>query len=355
MAALATIRVARGNRSAADIPRVRTLRIGYVPLSDAAPLLAAKALGYFEKAGLQVLLAPELGWGSIREKLAYGELDAAHAPGGLLYSILNGTHARPCEVKTDLILSLQGNAITLSRRLWQKGVRDAESLRLMIRSEMPRKPVFAVVSPFSSHLYLLRTWLRSARINPDNDVRIAVLPPPLVGEHMREGHIDGFCVGEPWNSISALAGEGWIAATSEMLAPRHPEKILITNASLMPTEEYRKLREVIVEACRWCDDPNNRAAVVDLLRADVFRGVSREALANAFSNSLHNGMELQPAREPLLCFHRHDANEVSPQRANWFLENLKESHALQGTAQIQTYLRAFQSTPIHHPTHLWTT
>lgn len=336
-------RVPRKSPALTDISRLRTFRIGYVPLSDAAPLLAAEALGYFEQENLQVRLTPELGWGSIREKLVYGELDAIHAPGGLLFSILNGTHARPCDVQTDLVLNLQGNAITLSRRLWQKGVRDVHGLRLMIRSEMPRKPVFAVVSPFSSHLYLLCMWLRSAGINPDTEVRIAILPPPLVGEHMREGQIDGFCVGEPWNSVSALTGEGWIAATSATLAPLHPEKVLATTSSLILTEEYQQLRQAVIKAGQWCEHPNNRKAVVELLQERALPSVSQDAIANAFNPALHNGMEPLPAREPLLCFHRHDANAVNSQRSAWYLEGLKESHVLQGTSQINTYLRAFRS------------
>ncbi|MBV8223952.1 MAG: ABC transporter substrate-binding protein [Verrucomicrobia bacterium] len=207
--------------------RPATIRIGYVPLMDAAPLIAADALGYFEQTGLRVSLEEELGWGSIRERIVYGELDAAHAPGGLLFSILLGIDAPPRSVQTDLVLNLQGNAITLSRRVWQKGVTDAESLRMMIRSEAPHKPKFAVVSPYSSHIFLLQKWLRTAGIDPEADVRTTILPPPLVVEHMQEGYIDGFCAGEPWNSVAALGGDGWIAATSASLAPGHPEKILV--------------------------------------------------------------------------------------------------------------------------------
>jgi len=333
----------RPTATRSGLARAQTVRVGYVPLTDAAPLIGAEELGYFEKAGVNVLLTRELGWGSIREKLVYGELDAAHAPGGLLFSLLSGTHARPCEVATDLILNLQGNAITLSRRLWQKGVRDANSLRLMIRSEMPRKPVFAVVSPFSSHHSLLRAWLRSADINPDTDVRIAILPPPLVGEHMREGLIDGFCVGEPWNSVSALAGEGWIAATSASLAPLHPEKILLASTALLATDEYRLFRRAVVQAAHWCDAAANRNALVDLLKECTFPKLSRDALANALVGPFHNGMEPQPLSEPLHCFYRHEANAATRQRATWFLEGALETGALQiSPSQIQDGLNAFQ-------------
>ncbi len=312
--------------------RTYTMRLGYVPLVDAAPLFVADAFGYFEKEGLSVRLTRELGWGSIRDKITYGELDAAHATGGLLFSILCGTHAQPRAVATDLLLNLQGNAITLSRRLWERGVRDGASLRLMIRSEAPRKPVFAVVSPFSSHLILLRQWLQAAGINPDNDVRIAILPPPLVGEHMREGLIDGFCAGEPWNSAIALSGEGWIAATSATLSPWHPEKILLATSDLMETDEYRALRRALVKACRWCDAPGNRNALVDLLHTQFRPHISREALMNSLIGPLNTGVTVQVAGAPLHCFHRYEANAATRQRAAWYFDGLVEAGTLSGLA-----------------------
>ena len=122
-------------------PLMGTFRIGYVPLVDAAPLLVAEALDLYAKRGLAVSLSAELGWGSVREKVVYGELEAAHAPGPLLFSILLGTHSRACGAATDLVLNLQGNAITLSRRFWDRGVRDAHTFKLLLRGEAPHKPV----------------------------------------------------------------------------------------------------------------------------------------------------------------------------------------------------------------------
>ncbi len=130
---------------------VGTFRLGYVPLIDASPLLIAEALGFFADRGLTVKLSAELGWGSIREKLVYGELDGAHAPGPLVFSILLGTDSKACPVSTDLVLNLQGNGITLSRRFWHRGVRDVPTFQAMVRNEAPHKPAFAVVARFSSH------------------------------------------------------------------------------------------------------------------------------------------------------------------------------------------------------------
>jgi NitT/TauT family transport system ATP-binding protein len=325
--------------------RAGVVRIGYVPLLDAAPLLVAEELGLFARAGLRVELRNEMGWGTIREKVAYGEVEAVHAPGGLLFSILFGTHAPPCAVGTDCILNLQGNAITLSRRLWAKGVRDGQTLRLMVRCEAPHKPVFAVVSPFSSHHFLLRKWLRTAGLDPDRDVRIAVLPPPLVGEQMNAGHIDGFCAGEPWNSLAALHGDGWIVATSESLEKGHPEKILLVRSEFprQRPDEYAALRKALVAAAKFCDAPENRPALVDLfLQRKWFPG-GRDVLHNALVGPFSTGAGTPDLRTPFVSFARGDANRATRQRAAWFLESTLESGVLRlDSSGRREALEAFQ-------------
>lgn len=305
-------------------------RIGFVPLVDAAPLLVAEALGLYERRGIKVRLSPELGWGSIREKIVYGELEAAHAPGALLFSILLGTHARACAVGTDLMLNLQGNAITLSRRWWQKGTRDTRTFRAAVRSEAPRVPVFAVVSRFSSHLFLLRNWLRSAGLDPDRDARYIVLPPPLVGEHLRGGQIDGFCAGEPWNSLAALQGDGWVVATSGTLAPRHPEKVLLVRNELLDRrdEGYDALRAAVVDACRFCDKPESRDTVVDILHARGVFPKDRAVLANSLIGPFQTGTGALSEPGPFTIFHRGQANAATRERAEWCLDAAIECDAL---------------------------
>jgi len=309
---------------------VGTFRIGYVPLVDAAPLLVAEALGLYSRKGVAVSLSAELGWGSIREKLVYGELEAAHAPGPLLFSILLGTHSRACGVTTDLVLSLQGNAITLSRRFWDRGVRDAHTFRVLVRGEAPHKPVFAVVARFSSHHFLLRNWLRSAGVDPERDVRIVVLPPPLVVEHMQEGQIDGFCAGEPWNSAAALSGEGWVVATSMSLAPKHPEKVLLVRNEIFyrQPDGYSALRNALLEAGRFCDEPENRHAVVDILHQYHVFPVAKQVLINSLVGPFNTGIADLEGQGPFVIFHRGDANSATRERAQWCLETVIETGAL---------------------------
>lgn len=307
-----------------------SFRIGYVPLIDAAPLIVAESLGLFEKHGVKVRLTPELGWGSIREKVVYGELEAAQAPGALLFSILLGTHARGCPVSTDVVLNLQGNAITLSSRWRQKGVHDAKTFRQAVRSEAPRIPVFAIVSPFSSHHFLLREWLRSAGLDPDRQVRIVVLPPPLVGDHMRDGQIDGFCAGEPWNSEAAMTGDGWVVATSGSLAPRHPEKVLLVRNEILHQQPdgYDALRAAILESCKYCDAPENRESVVNILNESKSFKVDRAVLANSLVGPFETGAGPLTEKGTFISFHKNDANAATRDRAAWCLDSAIDSGAL---------------------------
>ncbi len=305
-------------------------RLGYVPLVDAAPLLVAEALGLFASRGLAVSLSAELGWGSIREKIVYGELDVAHAPGPLLFSILLGTDSRACGVSTDFVLNLQGNGITLSRRFWDRGVRDLRTFQALVRGEAPHKPTFAVVARFSSHHFLLRKWLRSAGLDPDRDVRIIVLPPPLVAEHMKEGQIDGFCAGEPWNSAAALSGEGWVVATSVSLAPQHPEKVLLARNEVIHRQPagYAVLREAVLEACHFCDQSENRKTVADILYQSRIFPVSKEILMNSLVGPFNTGVAELEASGPFIVFHQGGANEATRERAQWCLEAVAEAGAL---------------------------
>ena len=174
----------------------------------------AHELGLFRKFGLNVSLSRELGWATIRDKIIYGELDAAHAVAGLPFAVSLGLGSIQCECVTGLVLCLQGNAITLSQDLWLRGVRDAGGLhREILRSRGRRTFTFGVAFPFSSHNFLLRQWLLSGGIQPDRDVRIVVVPPPQMFANLEAGNLDGYCVGEPWNSVAVKKGAGWCAAT----------------------------------------------------------------------------------------------------------------------------------------------
>ena len=189
----------------------RPLRIGFIPLSDAAPIIVAQEHGFFRRHGLRVELSREVGWATIRDKLIYGELDATHALGAMVISTTLGLNCQQCECLTAFVLNTNGNCLTLSEDLWQRGVRDAATMRDEInRSRRERVYVFGVVFAYSSHRILVCDWLRSAGLDPDRDVRIVVVPPPQLFRNLLAGTLDGYCVGDPWNSLAVRENAGLI-------------------------------------------------------------------------------------------------------------------------------------------------
>ena len=185
--------------------------------------------GIFERYGLNVVLSRELGWASVRDKMFYGDLDAAQSIAGIAFALGMGFSELRCEVAVPLILNLHGNAITLSTDLSPAEIGKGEGLQDYLTSSWKKDRPFTLAAThrFSSHHILLYQWLRRHGISCPADVEIIFLPPPLMPRHLKAGHIDGYCVGEPWNSESILAGTGWCPATSSDLSHGHPEKVLL--------------------------------------------------------------------------------------------------------------------------------
>lgn len=182
--------------SSATAPR--PLRIGLIALNDAAPLIIAHEHGFFRRHGFNVSLSREAGWATIRDKIIYRELDAAHALGAMAVSTTLGLGCLPCECLTACMFNTDGNTMTLSEELWRRGVRDAASLRdEIISARHERILVFGVVFEHSSHRIHLSDWLKSAGINPERDVRIVVVPPPQLFRNLAAGTIEGYCAGDP--------------------------------------------------------------------------------------------------------------------------------------------------------------
>jgi len=247
---------------------VRALNIGFVPLVDAAPVIAAFELGFFAEEGLDVRLERQIGWGNVRDKLTYGHLDAAHALIGMpSLSVLGGDRfAEP--LIAVLNLGSGGDAITLSTRLAEAGITSSGTFAEWLRRSARRSPpVIAHVFSCSMHHYLLRDWLASAGIDPDVDVSLCVLPPAQMAGHMAKGYLDGFCVGEPWNTLAESERTGAIVIATTELLPAHPEKSLIVSRRW--ADENGSLLEpmirAILRACVFCDEQANYPALAAML------------------------------------------------------------------------------------------
>lgn len=288
----------------------------------------AQELGLFRKHGLRVALSRELGWATVRDKIIYGELDASHALAAMPAAATLGLGSAPCDCLTALVLNLHGNAITLSNDLWKRGVRDGKTLREEIRRVWREKIyTFGAVSPFSSHRHLLRQWFAAHGIDPEREVRLVIVPPPQMVTNLKAGNLDGFCVGEPWNSAAARSGAGWIVATSAELDARHPEKVLMVRRDFAGrrAEEHVALIAALLEACEFCDRPENHAEIISTLARSEYIGVSEAALRHGVEGKLDFGHGLARKVDDFCVFRRYDANEPSGDKAAWALELVRSS------------------------------
>jgi ABC-type nitrate/sulfonate/bicarbonate transport system substrate-binding protein len=306
--------------------RQRILRLGFVALCDCAPVVMAEELGLFSKYGIAVKLHREVGWATIRDKVIYGELDAAHAPAGLVAAASCGLGSIQSECVTGMIVNLNGNAITLSEDLWKQGVRDGKSLRTEL-AHSKRAYVFGIVHSYSAHSFLLRNWLRAHNIIPERDVRLVVVPPAQVHANLKAGHLDGYCVGEPWNSLAVLSGTGWCVATSEELAPRHPEKVLMVRRDFADRSEREHLALIaaLIESCRFCAAPENRERIIETLAQAHIVGVPIEALHMGMRGSFNYGHGRIEKHSSFHIFSGEGVNEPTSEKSDWVIRNLLKS------------------------------
>ncbi|MEB3231453.1 MAG: nitrate ABC transporter ATP-binding protein [Leptolyngbyaceae bacterium] len=254
------------------------LEIGFVPLTDCAPLIVAKEKGFFKKHGLEeVTLSREPSWKAVSAGVRSGRLDASQMVAGMpLAMTLGAGDQNPLPVITSLVLSRNGNAITFSRRLFEAGGQWSESgtqgpsladFKASLASTPDRVHTLGMVHPASMHNLLLRYWLASGGIDPDQDVSLIVIPPPQMVANLKAGNIDGYCVGEPWNSMAVHEGIGVVMATDLDIWPGHPEKVLGVRedwAAAHP-QTHLALVKALMEACEYCDDRRYRDDILNLL------------------------------------------------------------------------------------------
>jgi len=306
-----------------------------VALTDAAPLIVAQERGYFAERGLAVELHREIGWATVRDKIIYGELDAAQAPAPMLWSAQLGISCPACDVLTAFVLNLNGNAITLSRALWDAGVRNDDALRELVRTRRRAQPLtFGVVFPFSSHHILLREWLRSIDLDPNRNVRIVVVPPAQVFRNLAAGTIDGFCAGEPWNTLAIREGAGWCRLCIANHTPGHIEKVLLVRTQFAEEHhaEHLALLGALHAACAWCDEPQNREPLAELLAGPRYLNMPAAVLAPALVDKFDFGTSDLPVVRGFYVFHAGNANVPDVNKASTIQEALLRAGLLQADA-----------------------
>ncbi len=265
------------------------LDIGFVPLTACAPMAIAKEKGFFAKHGLdEVNLVRETSWRGIVDGIAGGYLDAAQMPSGMpLWFSLGGHQNRPLPVVSSLTMTRNGNAITLARRFYEQGVHSLESFREMLHNTPETQHRMGMVHPSSMHNLLLRYWLAAGGIDPDKDLALQTIPPAQMVVDLKGNSIDGFCVGEPWNLRAAMDEVGFTIATDREIYDGHPGKVLGVReswASAYPNTHIA-LTKALLDACRYCADPENEPEIRQILSQRTYLGTPVEYIHLGNPNS----------------------------------------------------------------------
>ncbi len=276
-----------------DAPEKKTLRVGFIPLTDCAPVVMAAVKKFDEKYGITIIPSKESSWASVRDKLLSGELDAAHVLYGMVYGLQLGVAGPQREMAVLMTLNNNGQAITLSNQLKAAGVTDGASLKKVIAASPQGTYTFAQTFPSGTHAMWLYYWLANAGIDPFADVRNVVVPPPQMVVNMKIGNMSGFCVGEPWNQRAILDGIGFTAATSQQIWPDHPEKVLGTTSAWVSANgnAARALTAAVLEASRWIDaSDENRRETAKTIAARAYINTAVETIEGRMLGHYEDGL-----------------------------------------------------------------
>ncbi|MDQ1831218.1 CmpA/NrtA family ABC transporter substrate-binding protein [Massilia scottii] len=288
-----------------NVKQLRTVRIGFMPLTDCASLVMAAECGFDRQYGIRIVLSRETSWANVRDKLGSGALDAAHVLYGLMYGVQLGIGCQQQAMAVLMNLSRNGQAVTLSRALAEQGAVDGPSLARHMR-EAPRGYAFAHTFPTGNHAMLLYYWLAAYGIDPLRHARALTVPPAQMVGSLRAGMIDGFCAGEPWGRRAIDDGVGVTAVTSQQIWPDHPGKVLGTTAAFAASDPgtCRAMIAAVLDASRWIEASTaNKEQTATVLAGSAYLNTGREAIAARLVGRYDNGTGSQWTDEKALSFH----------------------------------------------------
>jgi nitrate/nitrite transport system substrate-binding protein len=248
-----------------DAPEKAEVKVGFIPLTDCASVVMAAELGFDRKYGIKIVPSKEASWAGVRDKLVNGELDAAHVLYGLIYGVQMGIGGPQRDMAVLMKINNNGQAITLSNHIKEKGVTDGSQLKSLV-DRREKEYTFAQTFPTGTHAMWLYYWLAASGIHPLQDVKTIVVPPPQMVANMRVGNMDGYCVGEPWNARAIADRIGFTVTTSQAIWPDHPEKVLASTAVWVAQypSTARALIAAVLEASRWIDASEENKAKMAL-------------------------------------------------------------------------------------------
>ncbi|MET0372602.1 MAG: CmpA/NrtA family ABC transporter substrate-binding protein [Sphingobium sp.] len=311
------------------------LRIAFLPLTDAAVLAVAHDRGFAEAEGLSLELVRTTSWATLRDRLVYGQVQAAHMLAPLAVAVTLGLSQQPAALAAPYKLNVNGNMLVMATAFAAALAPDrisrladplgtAHDFAAAI-GLWKRKPVIGVVHRFSSHAIMLRYWLASAGVDPDRDVVLRVLPPSLTVEAMRAGEIDGFIAGEPWGSAAVDAGLAEAVAIGERIWRRGVEKILAFRQDWLDDNPdiVDRLLRALQRSAAWCDDPANREELAQLLSGPRYVDQPIEVIERALAGRIVARLDDAPVDSPdFMLFGREATSFPWRSQALWIYSQL---------------------------------
>jgi nitrate/nitrite transport system substrate-binding protein len=274
-----------------DAPEKTEVKIGFIPLTDCASVVIASVMKFDEKYGIKIIPSKEASWAAVRDKLVNGEIDAAHVLYGLIYGVQMGIGGPKKDMSVLMTINNNGQAITLSNQLKDKGVTTGEALKKLVDEEK-RDYTFAQTFPTGTHAMWLYYWLGANGINPISDVKTITVPPPQMVANMRVGNMDGYCVGEPWNARAIYDKIGFTVTTTQDIWKDHPEKVVGATADF--TSKYpntsRAIIMALLEAARFIDTQANRSKVAQIISEKSYVNTTEDVIEQRFLGNYENGL-----------------------------------------------------------------
>jgi len=275
-----------------DAPEKAEVKIGFIPLTDCASVVMASVLGIDKKYGIKITPSKEASWPGVRDKLVNNELDLAHVLYGLVYGMHLGAGGPKKDMAVLMNLNQNGQAITLSNKLLEKGAKDGPSLAKLMQTEK-REYTFAQTFPTGTHAMWLYYWLATYGINPMKDAKVITVPPPQMVANMRVGAMDGFCVGEPWNARAIMDKIGYTAETTQNIWKGHPEKVLGCTAEFVAKypNTARAVTAAVLEAGKYIDaSVSNRRKTAETIAARSYVNTDTDVILDRMLGRYTNGL-----------------------------------------------------------------
>lgn len=321
------------NVNPADAPEVTTATLGFIALTDSAPLIIAKEKGLFEKYGMKdVKLVKQTSWAATRDNLATGSqgggIDGAHILSPMPYLMTTGavTNGKPVPMYILARLNLDGQCISVAN--------NYKDLKVDIQGSSALKEAFAkakatgkdtkcaVTFPGGTHDLWMRYWLSAGGVDPNKDASLIVIPPPQMVSNMKEGQMEAFCVGEPWNAQLVNQGVGYTALTTGELWNNHPEKAFAMRQDWVDKnpKAAKALLMAIQEAQIWCDDAKNKQEMADIVsKREYFKAPAKDIVDRAMGKFDYGNGRVEENSQHLMKFWNNNASYPYQSHDLWFL------------------------------------